>query len=73
MHTYSSAHFFPERFLVFGAIGLVYPLQLCLGPAAQDLDELFVVGAQAATSLLHNACGQDSYLSVVARLYREVL
>lgn len=53
-------HFFPEFFLVFGAVGLVYLLQLCLGSAAQDLNKLLVIGAQAAASFLHDVCGAGS-------------
>lgn len=56
IHLYSSTHFFPKRFLVLRAVGLIYPLKLCLSSAAQDLDEPLVVGAQATASFLHDAC-----------------
>lgn len=60
-------HFFPEGFVVLGAVGLVYPLKLCFSSAAQDLDELFVVSAQAAASFLYNACVHNGFRGIVER------
>lgn len=54
------SHLFPKSFLVLGAVGLVDPFQLRLGPAAQDFDELFVVGAQTAASFLHERCARGA-------------
>lgn len=56
-------HFLPKSLLILRPISLIDSLQLRLRPAAQDLDELFVVGAQTTASFMHHVCaGHDVQL-----------